>query len=68
LRRMKHGGFGICHVCGSSIAAKRLQARPGAIFCLVCQEHSEDRIRFQNSVGDSTPKVCRLQRERCQVA
>jgi hypothetical protein len=38
------------------------------MFCVICQEHSEDRISFQSSVSDSTPKVCRLQRERCQVA
>lgn len=39
--RLKHGQFGICDECGEYIHAKRLKAKPSAIFCLDCQEKKE---------------------------
>lgn len=41
LSRINHGSFGFCHNCGDHIGERRLHARPGATFCIGCQEESE---------------------------
>ena len=36
LQRLAHGGYGRCEVCGRTIAAERLEARPTARTCVGC--------------------------------
>jgi DnaK suppressor protein len=36
LARRAAGGYGVCEVCGSSIPAERLAARPSARTCVAC--------------------------------
>jgi DnaK suppressor protein len=38
LRRIEHGGYGICFECEEPISAKRLNAVPWAKYCVSCQE------------------------------
>ncbi|MGZ5399965.1 MAG: TraR/DksA family transcriptional regulator [Nocardioides sp.] len=35
-RRLDEGSYGVCEVCGTLIAAARLQARPEARTCIEC--------------------------------
>jgi DnaK suppressor protein len=50
LRVLKHaldkfddGSYGLCEECGNDIGFSRLQARPEARLCIVCQARSEKR-------------------------
>jgi DnaK suppressor protein len=36
MARRAAGGYGVCEVCGSSIPAERLAARPSARTCVAC--------------------------------
>jgi DnaK suppressor protein len=36
LRRLDHGGYGVCERCGHAIAPERLAARPVARTCISC--------------------------------
>ena len=45
LGRIETAGYGICDVCGESIDAKRLEARPWAARCLQCQQNTEQGAR-----------------------
>ena len=36
LERRAAGGYGVCEVCGGSIPAERLAARPSARTCVAC--------------------------------
>ena len=38
LDRMEEGTFGLCRACEEPIETKRLEAVPGAKYCLDCQE------------------------------
>ena len=50
LRRIEHGGFGVCLRCEDEISLKRLAAVPWAAFCIQCQELA-DRNQ-QNGAGN----------------
>ena len=41
LDRMSDGAYGICQDCNEKITFKRLEARPHAQRCMVCQEKAE---------------------------
>lgn len=41
LLRISDGTFGFCEGCEEPIEAKRLEARPTAVFCLECKEAQE---------------------------
>ena len=43
--RLGDGSYGICADCGSDIGFPRLQAFPGALRCVVCQERHEKTYR-----------------------
>ena len=38
---LRRGVYGICQTCGTPIPRRRLEAVPGAAFCLSCQEQME---------------------------
>jgi DnaK suppressor protein len=38
---LRRGTYGICQRCGGLIPQKRLEAVPGAAFCIACQEQLE---------------------------
>ncbi len=44
LAKIREGTYGTCEDCGDGIPEKRLQAVPGAIRCIACQER-EDQSR-----------------------
>ena len=39
--RLRDGSYGVCVDCGSDIAFERLEAFPGAMRCIQCQERHE---------------------------
>ncbi|MFL6571658.1 MAG: TraR/DksA family transcriptional regulator [Burkholderiales bacterium] len=41
LKRVSEGSYGQCIDCGWEIPFERLQAQPGAVRCLACQERHE---------------------------
>jgi DnaK suppressor protein len=41
LTKIEADTFGICELCGEDIAIKRLKARPGATYCIVCKNKME---------------------------
>jgi DnaK suppressor protein len=41
LQRVRQGTYGLCEICGSKIAAVRLQALPYATMCIECQQTAE---------------------------
>ncbi|MEN6561648.1 MAG: TraR/DksA family transcriptional regulator [Acidobacteriota bacterium] len=41
LKRLDHGDFGICQVCGKDIGMKRLEAIPWTPYCIDDQEKAE---------------------------
>lgn len=41
LKRLEHGEFGACQVCGKEIGAKRIVAIPWTPLCIDCQEKAE---------------------------
>lgn len=41
LRRLEHGGFGICQQCDHPIKAKRLRLLPYTELCVMCQREQE---------------------------
>lgn len=41
LSKIAEGKYGMCEDCSSEISAKRLEARPFALFCIECQEEHE---------------------------
>jgi DnaK suppressor protein len=43
LHRFDAGVYGLCAVCGESIEAARLEARPYATLCITCKAHQERR-------------------------
>jgi DnaK suppressor protein len=45
LRRLHHGGYGLCTECGASVGAARLHAMPEAQTCVRCQDTLERRGR-----------------------
>jgi DnaK suppressor protein len=42
LSRLREGSFGECTHCGEEIGAKRLEALPWTLCCIVCQEKVEN--------------------------
>ena len=40
-QNLQRGTYGICEVCGSLIPHQRLEAVPGAVCCISCQEQME---------------------------
>lgn len=40
-QNLQRGTYGICEVCGSLIPHRRLEAVPGAVYCISCQEQME---------------------------
>lgn len=47
LKRLEHGGFGICQICEKEIGGKRLKAIPWTPLCIDCQEKAEEELRAQ---------------------
>jgi DnaK suppressor protein len=47
LKRLEHGGFGVCQTCQREIGGKRLLAIPWTPFCINCQEKNEEELRAQ---------------------
>lgn len=43
LARFDDGSYGLCEQCGGDIGFSRLQARPEARLCIVCQTRAEKR-------------------------
>lgn len=41
LKRLEHGEFGVCQVCGKDIGLKRLDAIPWTPYCIDDQEKAE---------------------------
>ncbi len=41
LKRLDHGDFGVCQVCGKDIGMKRLEAVPWTPYCIDDQEKAE---------------------------
>ncbi|BBD07029.1 TraR/DksA family transcriptional regulator [Desulfovibrio ferrophilus] len=41
LDRLCDPDFGYCEECGESIGLARLKANPQALFCIICQEQTE---------------------------
>lgn len=41
LKRLEHGEYGVCQVCGKEIGAKRIVAIPWTPLCIECQEKAE---------------------------
>jgi DnaK suppressor protein len=41
LDRIDNGTYGICEICGESISAKRLKARPVTTQCIECKTREE---------------------------
>ncbi len=41
LKRLEHGEFGVCQVCGKDIGLKRLEAIPWTPYCIDDQEKAE---------------------------
>lgn len=41
MKRLEHGEFGVCQVCGKEIGVKRLKALPWTPVCIDCQEKAE---------------------------
>lgn len=41
LKRLDHGDFGVCQVCGKDIGMKRLEAIPWTPYCIDDQEKAE---------------------------
>ena len=48
LRRIEHGTFGVCQMCGGPIEDKRLEAIPDAELCISCQVGRERMRRPAN--------------------
>jgi DnaK suppressor protein len=47
LSKLADGSYGRCEDCGVTIAPKRLEARPFALYCIECQEeHEAGKQRF----------------------
>jgi DnaK suppressor protein len=44
LERIKKGAYGVCEVCESELAQKRLEAVPWARHCTACQEKHEQGL------------------------
>lgn len=40
-QNLQRGTYGICEGCSSVIPRRRLEALPGAAFCITCQEQTE---------------------------
>jgi DnaK suppressor protein len=47
LKRLEHGGFGVCQVCSKEIGAKRIRALPWTPLCIDCQEKAEAELKAQ---------------------
>ena len=45
LRRVEHGGYGVCELCHRPIVEARLRARPAARFCVKDQATVERQTR-----------------------
>jgi DnaK suppressor protein len=45
LARFEDGSYGLCESCGEHIGYSRLEARPEARLCIVCQTRLEQRRR-----------------------
>jgi DnaK suppressor protein len=45
LQRLDDKTYGLCAVCGSPIAPRRLSALPFATLCVECQSHADKRNR-----------------------
>jgi DnaK suppressor protein len=43
LRRIDQGTYGLCVICGTPLPEGRLEAKPEAARCMVCQAKSESR-------------------------
>jgi len=44
-QRLRDGSYGVCADCGSDIGHARLEASPGALRCIQCQERHEKTYR-----------------------
>jgi len=44
LRKIKEGTYGLCDICGQSIAPERLEALPWANLCLSCKTRRGKRL------------------------
>lgn len=42
LDKLNHGDYGTCEACDEEISKARLDAKPWARLCLVCQEQEEE--------------------------
>lgn len=45
LRRLEHGAYGTCEVCGRPIGEARLRARPATRYCIKDQVSVERQVR-----------------------
>lgn len=45
LDRIREGTYGMCDICGDSIARRRLEALPWTDLCLHCQETIEQELQ-----------------------
>jgi DnaK suppressor protein len=52
LERIDRGEFGVCQVCGESISAKRLLAKPTSFLCISCKNEDEKRKKSLWYLGD----------------
>ena len=43
LKKLKKGTYGICENCGDKIDARRLEAKPQAIYCVKCEGEMEKK-------------------------
>lgn len=48
LLKIERNLFGNCEECGDLIGKKRLEARPEAEFCIICQEKAESEAKLFN--------------------
>ncbi|HEV8343789.1 MAG TPA: RNA polymerase-binding protein DksA [Candidatus Binatia bacterium] len=51
LRRLEHGTYGVCEVCGDEISLARLRARPVTTLCIDCKSNQEVEERKYKHLG-----------------
>ena len=51
LRRLEHGTYGVCEVCGDEINLARLRARPVTTLCIDCKSNQEVEERKYKHLG-----------------
>lgn len=45
IKRLEHGEFGVCELCGVDIGEKRLEVIPWTPYCIDCQEKVEEELK-----------------------